>query len=580
MRRLFQRLPTHPASIIAGLVALNALLLLPSLALPVQPFTPDSGWREIFTFLWLSADLWLAVGLLWLGWRRGHPRIAIIAAAGLCLLALTHEIYDVFIIATFSRQAVLYNDLLLLPDALNLLLDLAPGWWPLAAVLLVIVGGAAVLLSTTVIAAGLRDTTRPGRFIAVMTAAALIFGAAHLERGLATRDSAAQSSLARLGSNLADSLAMARALADIVEGPTTGPQLEQALGRVRLVDPPSLVLMLIESYGSVLYTDPDLAPAFANSRAALGARLNASGWKVATAFSDSPVSGGTSWLASATLLSGLELDNQHLYQRFISQPPLSMPAFFAAQGFHTVTVQPANRARPGRPLGNPYGFDRVWFRRELAYEGPPYGWGVVPDQYSLNRAVAALPQAGAPTFIYAVTVSSHAPWNELPPLVNDWRILGELDGPRQGVGARLWSKLGARFERGAEPAGPAAYLDAIAYELATIGGLIGDLEPDHPLANAVFLLAGDHQPPYFQTLQDASTPVHIITRDPRLLDELATVGFAPGLDGSPRDAHHLHHAGLFSLLARSFAACYGSEVIPPYQATGGSLSVLFARGDP
>ena len=99
---------------------LQLLLLLPSQALPMGDFAAvGAGSREIFGRIWISADL-IAI-LLLIGWAGLGARRWLRPMAALALsLAFVLEVYEVFILRAFSRMPVLYNDILLIWDGLNL----------------------------------------------------------------------------------------------------------------------------------------------------------------------------------------------------------------------------------------------------------------------------------------------------------------------------------------------------------------------------------------------------------------------------------------------------------------------------
>ena len=101
-------------------------LLLPSQALPMGDLTAvGSGSREIFARIWLSADLIAGLLLMGCASRRQLRWLRPVMALALSLVFVL-EVYDVFILRAFSRMPVLYNDVLLIWDGLNLAFDLLP----------------------------------------------------------------------------------------------------------------------------------------------------------------------------------------------------------------------------------------------------------------------------------------------------------------------------------------------------------------------------------------------------------------------------------------------------------------------
>ena len=112
---------------------------------------------------------------------------------------------------------------------------------------------------------------------------------------------------------------------------------------------PDVHLFLVESYGRLISMHPDSSPQWREQMTEIEQRLDASGWHAVTAYSRAPISGGRSWLAEATLLTGVfvryEATFQHLMTQ-IDQAP-NLVAFLAAQGYQTVLLAPKDRPRPG-----------------------------------------------------------------------------------------------------------------------------------------------------------------------------------------------------------------------------------------
>jgi hypothetical protein len=120
-----------------------------------------------------------------------------------------------------------------------------------------------------------------------------------------------------------------------------------------------------------------------------------------------------------------------------------------------------------------------------------------------------------------VLVSTHAPFHRQPRFVADWERIG--DG---SVFHRLpaiefpnnWPDLTEAFD---------AYLTAIGYELTVLGDYLNRF--DH--GEALIVILGDHQPNAHITGPEAPflVPVHVISRNPDLLEPFRAMGFAPGI---------------------------------------------------
>src|ERR1051325_4811041 len=77
------------------------------------------------------------------------------------------------------------------------------------------------------------------------------------------------------------------------------------------------------------------------------------------------------------------------------------------------------------------------YAADLDYDGPPFGWFRIPDQFTLRRVSEIAAAGGPPLFLHAVLVSSHTPFAPVPPYVADWRP-GDL---YTGVAQDEWDRI-------------------------------------------------------------------------------------------------------------------------------------------
>lgn len=280
-------------------------------------------------------------------------------------------------------------------------------------------------------------------------------------------------------------------------------------------------LAFIEAYGAVTYTRPEIASALTGPRAGLASAIHATGRGVASAFVESPTFGGSSWLAHITLLSGIEVKDPDRNARLMTERRDTLPRAFGRGGFRTVALMPGLRI--AWPEGAFYGFDEIYGADRLAYRGPEFGWFAIPDEYSLQRLDALEVQTAnrAPLFVFFPTISTHFPFNPIPPYQPDWSRMTDAhpyDGPSI-VRAYGWQMDWVNFTP--------VYADAIAYDLTTIAGYLR-LRGDRDL---VMILIGDHQPAAAVSGEHASwdVPVHVIANRATVLDRLRARGFDDGL---------------------------------------------------
>jgi hypothetical protein len=284
-----------------------------------------------------------------------------------------------------------------------------------------------------------------------------------------------------------------------------------------------VMFAFVESYGRSAVENPDLAPQVDSVLDDGTRRLAAAGFSARSAFLTSSTSGGSSWLAHATFLSGLWVDNQQRYNTLISSNRLTLTSAFHRANWRTVAVMPGTTG--DWPEGRFYGHEEVYDFPKLAYHGPDLGWATVPDQYilaALQRSELAKPDH-PPVMAEIATVSSHAPWPFIPPVI-DWDKVGDGSvytalaagaGPRDAV----WAK-GTEAVR-------TAYRQSIEYSINTLVSYVEKYGDD----NLVLVFLGDHQPLSLVSGEGAShdVPITIVARDKTVMDRISGWGWQDGL---------------------------------------------------
>jgi len=360
------------------------------------------------------------------------------------------------------------------------------------------------------------------------------------------------------------------------QSPEDSPHQEHAA--VSLARRPDVQLYIVESYGRVLATSPLTQQDWLDNMDALEAGLSAAGWQSASAWSTAPVSGGRSWLADASVLLGMPIYHESVYRHLMTrmEPLPDLVEFFDDNGYRTVRVAPKDRARPGVALTNDLRFGQQVTFKDLDYRGPPLGWGWIPDQFSLGH-VAENVLDGPPLFLLFHMVTSHYPWTAPPPILDEWRSLELLDGgvplAERSVGAQTRHQLRrykrrakTRVSRGtADGLTLSDYARTIEYDLEILRRHLTETAP----RDALVIIMGDHQPPLVYKGGTMDVPVHVLSRDPLLLDELLDQGFTPGMAIEPGGPTALRHEGFFSLLVRALARCCSdSDTLPAYLPAG------------
>ncbi|GAA2453669.1 hypothetical protein GCM10010191_85490 [Actinomadura vinacea] len=285
-----------------------------------------------------------------------------------------------------------------------------------------------------------------------------------------------------------------------------------------------VLLAFVESYGRDAVEDPRYAPQVGALLDDGGRRLREAGFASRSGWLTSPTAGGGSWLAHATLLSGLWIDNQQRYHSLVGSDRLTLNRAFNRADWRTVGLMPG--VTRAWPEGRFFGFDQVYDSRQLGYRGPRFSFATMPDQYTL-AAFERLERARrdrAPVMAEIPLVSSHAPWASVSRLV-DWDRIGDgsVYNGAPGAGMPPWPDRGrVRTE----------YRRSIEY---TLGSLISYMEK-YGDDDLVLVFLGDHQPTPLITGDGAGrdVPITIVARDPAVLDRISGWGWQDGLKPGPK----------------------------------------------
>jgi hypothetical protein len=243
----------------------------------------------------------------------------------------------------------------------------------------------------------------------------------------------------------------------------------------------------------------------------------------------------------------------------------TLTRFFAAHGYQTMTLQPWDQPRTGLPSDDIFRRDRVVVHKDLPYHGEPYGVAGVPDQFSLGYFDEhVLKTAPQPRFMFYMATSTHFDWSSVPPFLRDYKRLearwDDADlvpwAPLEGTDAITDPQLGR-------------YFADVVYEWRALAQFIAARKDE----DALIVVLGDHQPLLHCGAgpESFNTPLHVIARDPALLDRFADVGLSPGLYTPPGGQTPLKHEGIYSLLVSRLTGA-------PYFPAGISASGLRRPG--
>ncbi|MGP4028891.1 sulfatase [Actinomadura sp. 3N407] len=280
-----------------------------------------------------------------------------------------------------------------------------------------------------------------------------------------------------------------------------------------------VVLAFVESYGRSAVEGPEFAPQVGAVLEAGARRLDEAGFSARSGWLTSPTAGGGSWLAHATLLSGLRVDNQQRYRTLVNSDRFTLNRAFHRAGSRTVALMPAiTRAWPE---GGFYGYDKVYDNRNLGYKGPRFSFATMPDQYTLSVLQRTELAADDRATVMAETalVSSHAPWASIPRQV-PWEAVGD---------GSVFQGMGKGYDAPWPPADRirAEYRKSVEYTLNTLVSFMETYGDDE----TVLVFLGDHQPAPLITGPGASrdVPITIVAKDDAVLERISSWGWQDGL---------------------------------------------------
>jgi hypothetical protein len=287
-----------------------------------------------------------------------------------------------------------------------------------------------------------------------------------------------------------------------------------------------VLLVFVEAYGQQAVEGRSFSPEVDAALAEGNKRLASAGFSSRSGFLDSATYGGISWLAHSSLQAGLWVDNQDRYNQLITAKRFTLAQAFKEAGWRTVADDPSND-RPW-PQGKAfYHYDQVYNRYQVGYHGPTYTYATMPDQYmfaALQRLELGKPHR-KPLFAEVDTISSHMPWNRIPQEIG-WNQVGN---------GSIYNKTPMIHETGAFWSTPsrvqAAYGTSIVYALNTLTSFV----QHYGNKNLVMIVLGDHQPlPIVSgTNSNHDVPISIIAHDPKVLKQIGSWGWNPGLKPSP-----------------------------------------------
>lgn len=287
-----------------------------------------------------------------------------------------------------------------------------------------------------------------------------------------------------------------------------------------------VIVAFVESYGQVAVQNTTFSPGVDAVLRQGDAALAKAGYSERSAFLNSPTFGGISWLAHSTLQTGLWVDSQQKYDQVTSGTRFTLSDAFRKAGWRTLSDVPSD-TKPW-PVGTSfYHYGTQLNAKNVGYQGPKFSYARIPDQYTwayLEQHELAVPHQ--PFMAEVDLVSSHTPWTPLPKVV-PWSSIG--DGsvydpqPAEGLPPSVVWQDPHHVQQ--------LYGESVQYTMSSLFSFLTTY--DDP--NLVLVVLGDHQPATVVSGAGANhqVPISIISKDPAVIDRIASWHWQPGVFPSP-----------------------------------------------
>ncbi|SFZ85678.1 hypothetical protein SAMN02983003_2846 [Devosia enhydra] len=296
----------------------------------------------------------------------------------------------------------------------------------------------------------------------------------------------------------------------------------QTAGLFDRLEGADVLVIFVESYGRASIDNPLYAPTHRATLERFETGIAETGLGMRTGWLTSPISGGQSWLAHATLASGLRVDNQARYSAMLASPRHTLFHLANDAGYRTAAVMPAITLP--WPEARLLGFQQEMPAAALGYKGDPFNWITMPDQFTLEAFDRLTAGEDLRRFTQIALISSHAPWTPVPQMV-PWDEIGD------GTIFNQWANSGdppsvvwRDQDRVREQ-----YRLTIDYALEAVL----DYVRRHAEDDRVTIILGDHPPvAWVSGVAGGDVPIHMIG-PPERLAAIADWGWTEGLIPGP-----------------------------------------------
>ncbi|OQX28735.1 MAG: hypothetical protein B0D92_07350 [Spirochaeta sp. LUC14_002_19_P3] len=250
------------------------------------------------------------------------------------------------------------------------------------------------------------------------------------------------------------------------------------------IEDSSIHFVVVESYGAALFQKQEYIPLMSGVYADLQRLLDEHELAVKSGFVRSPAFGGRSWLADATILTGVQIENQKIYDARVADGERAWWLELMQRSGYTCYYVAPGTSQADAQWRYAYPFDVYLLQNDFQYEGPPISFGLTTDQYLLHEFAANYLQNDMKQFAFYLLVSAHTPFDRIPVYKEDWQF--PLKGREYADGyVRYFENNWLHGNELAE-----GYIEGMSYSLtSTIHYLT-----DKVSGKKFMLIIGDHQP--------------------------------------------------------------------------------------
>ncbi|RXR34082.1 hypothetical protein EQG68_03335 [Flavobacterium piscinae] len=278
---------------------------------------------------------------------------------------------------------------------------------------------------------------------------------------------------------------------------------------------PNIYFIAIESYGAILHEDDYFKEKYNKLISDFNQNLQSKDWHITSSFSNSPVSGGGSWMAYSSFLMGIKITSDLLYRKLFHEREK-----YKTQSIFTILEELGYATTLIAAVGGYENFTIEWEEtlsflgtknvikfKDLDYTGEKFNFGPsAPDQYMLQKSRALIKEKypNQPISFFVETINSHANFETPTHLFKNWEECN--------LANRNAFKPTTALEKNIKE----NYFLAIDYQLKTITDFVLS-ENEH----SIFVIFGDHQPPLLTTTKNSfKSPIHIISKDKAFITDV------------------------------------------------------------